>query len=82
LGRSIWLRSHRQIALEKNPLGFWQDVIMVRLEGAALVGWKPAVTTLVTFLETLIVSMVILYATYGLARPAVYCVRLMGRTIG
>jgi hypothetical protein len=55
---------------------------MVRLEGAAPVGWKPAVTTLVTFLETLIVSMSILYATYGLARLAVYCVRLMARTIG
>ena len=41
-----------------------------------------AMTTLVTFLEALIVSVAILYATYGLTRLAVYCFRWMVRSIG
>jgi len=41
-----------------------------------------AMTTLVTFLEALVVSLAILYATYGLTRLAVYCVRWMARSIG
>ncbi len=41
-----------------------------------------AMTTLVTFLEALIVSGAIVYGTYGLARLAVYCVRWMVRSIG
>ena len=39
-------------------------------------------TTLVTFLEALILSVAILYATYGLTRLAAYCVWLTVRSIG
>jgi hypothetical protein len=39
-------------------------------------------SALVTFLEALIVSVVILYATYGLTRLGVYCVRWMARSLG
>jgi hypothetical protein len=39
-------------------------------------------TTLVTFLEALIVSVAILYATYGLTRLAVHCVLWTVRSMG
>ena len=39
-------------------------------------------TTLVTFLEALIVSGAILYVTYGLTRLAVHCVLWTVRSIG
>jgi hypothetical protein len=45
-------------------------------------GGASAMTTLVTFLEALIVSVAILYATYGLTRLAVHCVLWTVRSRG
>jgi hypothetical protein len=41
-----------------------------------------AMTTLVTFLGALIASAAILYATYGLTRLALHCVRWTVRSMG
>ena len=47
-----------------------------------MLGGASAMTTLVTFLESLIVSVTILYATYCLVHLCICCVRWTVRSIG